>query len=208
MATADAVIVIDVVSVSALRPQSVAIVLEVQAARSSWVAVSESRYDAGKRTWTALSLPVAYCRNALPSNRVLMRIVAKGALLGLQFGTALLSFDDLLAQPSHQLLLQDALGNPTSVGSPMVPCEVTVGASAASLQQHGYVVPRNVDKYPVSDRLSSTHRGKRPRERDLEENAICNFNFFENARETWTPKGHRASRYNVPVSFLPEVRVC
>ena len=142
MATADAVIVIDVVSVSALRPQSVAIVLEVQAARSSWVAVSESRYDAGKRTWTALSLPVAYCRNALPSNRVLMRIVAKGALLGLQFGTALLSFDDLLAQPSHQLLIQDALGNPTSVGSPMVPCEVTVGASAASLQQHGYVVPR------------------------------------------------------------------
>ena len=140
MATAAAVIVIDVVSVSALRPQSVAIVLEVQAARSSWVAVSESRYDAGKRTWTALSLPVAYC--ALPSNRVLMRIVAKGALLGLQFGTALLSFADLLAQPSHQLLIQDALGNPTSVGSPMVPCEVTVGASAASLQQHGYVVPR------------------------------------------------------------------
>jgi hypothetical protein len=97
---AAAVIVIDVVSVSALRPQSVAIVLEVQAARSSWVAVSESRYDAGKRTWTALSLPVVYCRNALPSHRVLMRIVAKGALLGLQFGTALLSFADLLAQGS------------------------------------------------------------------------------------------------------------
>jgi UDP:flavonoid glycosyltransferase YjiC (YdhE family) len=71
-----------------------------------------------------------------------MRIVAKGALLGLQFGTALLSFADLLAQPSLQLLIQDALGNPTSVGSPMVPCEVTVGASAASLQQHGYLVPR------------------------------------------------------------------
>jgi hypothetical protein len=51
-------------------------------------------------------------------------------------------FADLLAQPSLQLLIQDALGNPTSVGSPMVPCEVTVGASAASLQQHGYLVPR------------------------------------------------------------------
>ena len=73
----------------------------------------------------------------------------------------LLSFDDLLAQPSHHLLIQDALGNPTFVGSPMVPCEVTVAASAASLQRHGYVVPQPLAPRSFPRHLFIMTRGTR-----------------------------------------------
>ena len=152
-------ITIDVIDVSALSSSDVIVVLELQTAGSSWTQISKSRYDASKSTWTSLTLPIA----SLPSKEsgFIMRIVAKRALVGFPFGTALLSFGDLLAQPSHHLLIQDALGNPTFVGSPMVPCEVTVAASAASLQRHGYVVPQPLAPRSFPRHLFIMTRGTR-----------------------------------------------
>ena len=152
-------ITIDVINVSALSSSDVIVVLELQTAGSSWTQVSKSRYDASKRTWTSLTLPIASLSSK--ESGVLMRFVAKRALVGFPFGTARLSFGDLLAQPSHHLLIQDALGNPTFVGSPMVPCEVTVAASAASLQRNGYVVPQPLAPRSFPRHLFIMTRGTR-----------------------------------------------
>ena len=152
-------ITIDVINVSALSSSDVIVVLELQTTGSSWTQVSKSRYDASKRTWTSLTLPIASLSSK--ESGVLMRFVAKRALVGFPFGTARLSFGDLLAQPSHHLLIQDALGNPTFVGSPMVPCEVTVAASAASLQRNGYVVPQPLAPRSFPRHLFIMTRGTR-----------------------------------------------